>query len=91
MAEQRELSGTLSRNRKRENDKQPEFKGSATIGGVAYWISGWVKECQDGRFFSLAFTPKEQPSTAPAAYSGPGPGHRRGVPDGEVPFMPERR
>jgi hypothetical protein len=86
MADQRELSGTLSRNKKRENDKQPEFKGSATIDAVAYWLSAWVKEGQDGKFFSLAFTRKEQQSTAPEAYSGPGPGHRRGVPDEEVPF-----
>jgi hypothetical protein len=27
-------AGTLSRNKKRENDRQPEFKGSAMIDGV---------------------------------------------------------
>jgi hypothetical protein len=35
---QRELSGVLSRNDKRENDRQPEFRGSATIGGIEFWI-----------------------------------------------------
>ena len=75
MAEQRELSGTLSRNTKRENEKQPEFRGTATIGGVAYRISAWVKEGDSGKFFSLAFSPKEaqqgvqsKPSAPPATY-----------------------
>jgi hypothetical protein len=91
MSEQRELSGVLSRNRKRESNKQPEFKGSATIDGVAYWISAWVREGDDGRFFSLAFSPKEQRSAAPAGVHGPGQGHRCGVPDEEIPFGPEWR
>jgi hypothetical protein len=88
MAQQRELSGTLSRNKKRENDKQPEFKGSATINGVAYWLSGWVKEGQDGKFFSLAFTRKEQqPSAAPRRAAKPQqPYHARTLDDDEVPF-----
>jgi hypothetical protein len=87
MPDQRDLSGTLSRNKKREHDKQPEFRGSCLIDGVGYWISAWVKEGQDGRFFSLAFSPKEQRSNpAPAGVYGPGQGHRRGVPNDEVPF-----
>jgi hypothetical protein len=62
MPHQRDLSGTLSRNKKREHDKQPEFRGSCVIDGTAYRISGWVKDGQDGRFFSLGFSPKEQRS-----------------------------
>lgn len=59
--EQRELSGTLSRNRNRENDKQPDFRGSCTIDGVHYWISGWTKQGPDGsKFLSLAFNVKEE-------------------------------
>ncbi len=86
MAEQREMSGVLSRNKRRESDRQPEFKGSATIDGVAYWVSGWVKEGQDGKFFSLAFSRKEASASASAPVSGPGPGHRGGMPDDGIPF-----
>jgi hypothetical protein len=71
MAEQRELSGTLSRNKKREHDRQPEYRGSCTIDGVAYWLSGWVKEGDDGKFFSLAFTPKEQPKSEARPQASP--------------------
>lgn len=101
MAEQRELSGTLSRNKKREHERQPEFKGSATIDGVAYWLSAWVKEGQDGKFFSLSFTAKEMPKSETRPQASPelkaqqssyGNGrrasddHRRGVRDEEIPF-----
>jgi len=34
---------------------------SLTIAGVEYRISAWVKTGDNGKFFSLAFTPKEQP------------------------------
>ena len=43
MTDKRDNSGTLSCNKKREHDKQPEFDG------VGYWISGWVREGDDGR------------------------------------------
>ena len=56
----RDLSGSLSRNKKREHDRQPEFKGSAIIDGVAYWLSAWVKEGDDGKFFSLASRPRSR-------------------------------
>ena len=50
MSEQREMSGILSRNDKRESEKQPEFRGECTIEGKAYRISAWVKEGKSGKF-----------------------------------------
>ena len=52
-------SGTLGRNQHRKNDKQPEFSGQCKVDGVDYWISGWVKEGKNGRFFSLSFKAKQ--------------------------------
>ena len=52
-------SGTHGRNQHRKNDKQPEFSGQAKRDGVDYWISGWVKEGKNGRFFSLSFKAKQ--------------------------------
>lgn len=57
--EKRDNSGTLSRNTKKVTFQQPDHRGQATIGGVDYWISAWVKEGEYGRFFSLAFQPKQ--------------------------------
>lgn len=56
----KELSGTLSRNKRKEKDSHPDYNGSALIEGVEYWISGWVKDGDDGKWLSLSFKPKDQ-------------------------------
>jgi len=60
MKEQKDMSGVLFPNDRKEQDKHPDRKGSATINGMEYWISGWLKEGSKGKFMSLAFTPKEK-------------------------------
>jgi hypothetical protein len=60
MAERRNNSGTLGRNKRKEKETHPDHKGQATIDGVDYWISGWVRDGTDGRFFSLAFERKDK-------------------------------
>lgn len=52
--------GTLGRNTRREKDTHPEYSGKCDIDGKVYWISGWVKEGQDGKFFSLSFRPQQE-------------------------------
>ena len=52
---QRDNSGSLGVNDRKETDKQPDYKGKAIIGGVAYWISGWKKQGERGPWLSLAF------------------------------------
>jgi len=55
-------TGALFKNNKRTNERQPEYNGSVEVSGVQYWISAWVKESKNGqKFFSLAFTEKDQP------------------------------
>lgn len=53
--EQRDNSGTLFKNSRKESDKHPDRTGTALIDGVEYWVSGWVKEGAKGPFMSLAF------------------------------------
>lgn len=60
MSEKRDNSGTLGVNTRKEKDTHPGYTGQARINGVDYWISAWVKQGQSGKFFSLAFKPKEQ-------------------------------
>jgi hypothetical protein len=52
-------SGAIFKNSRRENDRQPTHTGQCTIDGREYWISAWVREGRNGKFFSLAFRPKE--------------------------------
>ena len=58
--EQKDNSGTLFKNEKREKDAHPHATGSALIDGVEYWVSAWTKEGAKGRFQSLSFKPKQE-------------------------------
>ena len=59
--ETRDNSGVLFRETGKTNEKAPDYKGKATIGGVEYRISAWVKEGRSGgKFLSLAFEGQER-------------------------------
>jgi hypothetical protein len=58
--QQRDNSGVLFKNDRREKDSQPHATGSAMIDGVEYFVSAWTKEGAKGRFQSLAFKPKQE-------------------------------
>lgn len=58
--EQKDNSGSVFKNERKEKDTHPDRTGSAMIGGVAYWVNGWVKQDRNGnQFLSLSFKPKE--------------------------------
>jgi len=61
---QKELTGILFPNDKGNNEKRPDWRGDATIGGVRYRVSGWIKQGKKGQFISLAFTPPQQDAKA---------------------------
>jgi hypothetical protein len=64
--------GTLGRNRRKEKDSHPDFSGQCDIEGTGYWISGWVKEANGSKFFSLSFKAKEaQPQREPQRRADP--------------------
>ncbi len=46
--EKRDNSGALFTNDKREKETHPHYQGKATIGGVEYYVSAWVKDGQKG-------------------------------------------
>jgi hypothetical protein len=60
--EQRDNSGTLGRNDRKDKPNHPDHRGQCIIDGKPYWISAWIKEGPSGKFFSLSFTAKEQMS-----------------------------
>jgi len=76
----RDNSGALFKAKPNDNPKWPQYEGSAMIDGVDYWISAWVKEGKSGKFFSLAFKPKEAKRAEPARAAS------TAADDSEIPF-----
>ena len=62
--EQKDNSGSLFKNDKKEKDTHPNATGSCLIDGVEYWISSWTKEGAKGKWQSLAFKRKEEKPAA---------------------------
>lgn len=56
----KELSGVMFPNSK-TNEKQPDLRGTATIGGVVYEVAGWKRKGKESGipYLSLAFQKKE--------------------------------
>lgn len=82
---QKELAGSLFSNDRKTSEKHPDWKGDATIGGVKYWVSGWINQGQRGEYISLSFQVKEdrpQQQQPQRQYQEPPSDH----PTDEVPF-----
>jgi hypothetical protein len=76
--EMKENSGSMFVNTKKEKDTHPDRNGTALIGGVEYYVSGWIKETKSGdKWLSLAFKPKEQALSKPVSF---GKGDEDGIP-----------
>ena len=82
-----ELRGALFKNKNmREGKKDPEYKGSATIGGVEYWVSSWINTSKAGeKYMSMNFKAKEQQAAPAAPANVPVPAAALEF-DDEIPF-----
>jgi len=69
--EQKDNTGALFVNDRREKETQPNARGSALIDGVEYWVSAWTNTSSKGvKYQSLKFERKEEqagPALAPAS------------------------
>ena len=63
------LTGIISKNERKTDDKHPDIKGQCEIDGVQYWVDGWAKtrNSDGGKFYSLRFKRKDAaPRQAPS-------------------------
>jgi hypothetical protein len=61
---QRDNSGVLFKNDRKDKPTAPDYKGNVTVDGKPYWLSAWVKEGKTGKFMGLALSPKEEANTS---------------------------
>lgn len=81
--ENKDNSGALFKNDRRETDKQPYYTGDIRVAGTDYRISAWLNESQKGvKYMGLKVTPKDElPSKGQQSQSPP-----RDDLDDDVPF-----
>lgn len=59
--EQKDNSGSLFKNDKKESYNHPDYKGSVMIDGTEYWQSAWIKKSKEGKvYMSQSFKPKNE-------------------------------
>jgi predicted DNA-binding protein (MmcQ/YjbR family) len=91
--EQKDLSGSLFKNKRKERDSHPEYTGSVTIDGRAYWLSAWLKKDKHSEtYMSLALKPKDERAGDLREASGTKPAkhasHTVNPLDDDIPFAP---
>ena len=53
--EQKNNSGSLFRNDKKQTEKQPDYNGTIKIDGKDYKLAAWIKEAKSGqKYFSIS-------------------------------------
>ena len=83
---QRENSGVLFKNDRKEKDTHPDYKGRIDIGGTEYWLSAWLKDGAKGKFMSLAIGKPVEESINAAKQAAGGDSYSSPAPDSDVPF-----
>ncbi len=60
MSNDRDMSGALFKNDRKEKPSHPDYRGDITVHGRKFWLNGWIKEGQKGKFLSLSVRPTEE-------------------------------
>jgi len=59
-------TGSVFANDRKSEDTHPDRTGTAKIGGVEYWVSGWLHKTKKGQpYLSLSFKPKNADHAKP--------------------------
>jgi len=60
--EQKNDTGALFKNKKKESDRHPDYTGTATVNGQKLSISAWINESNAGeKYMSLKFEEPRSP------------------------------
>src|SRR5262245_45031065 len=50
----RDMSGSLSKNTRKEKPSHADYAGSIVIEGRKFWLNGWIRDGEKGKFLSLS-------------------------------------
>lgn len=56
--EQRDNSGALFKNEKKEKETHPDYRGTCMVNGVECYMDAWIKTGAKGKWMSFSFKPK---------------------------------
>lgn len=76
--------GSLSANEFKKTDSQPGYTGKVTVNGVKYRLAGFLKENENGKYFSLSVTQKTEGDNRQEEQSYQAPA--RDPDDDQIPF-----
>jgi uncharacterized protein (DUF736 family) len=55
MSNEKNNTGVLFKNKNKESDNQPDYKGHIVVDNIKYWLSGWIKlSKKDEKYMSLS-------------------------------------
>jgi uncharacterized protein (DUF736 family) len=71
--EQKDNSGSLFKNDRKEQDNHADYRGTIKVAGVEYWIDAWLNESSNGtKYMGLKVKPKDgQQAARPQAQPQP--------------------
>lgn len=72
--------GALFKNDQKKQYNHPDYSGSINVDGRDYYLSAWVKDGKNGKFFSMSVKPKD------AKPQEKQPAHYTGVVEDSLPF-----
>ena len=85
MAYDKNNSGSLFKNNRKEKPTHPDYTGKINANGEDYYLSAWVKEGKNGKFFSLALKPVSERQQLDTGSGGNHIDSRHDM-DDEIPF-----
>jgi hypothetical protein len=61
----RDMTGSLSRNTRKQKPSHADYTSSVVIEGRRFWLNGWLRAGERGKFLRLSVRPAdEQPAAA---------------------------
>jgi hypothetical protein len=63
--------GALFINDKKESDNHPDLSGNINVDGKDFWLSGWTKKTETGKFKVLSLSVKPKEGKAPGGRKAP--------------------